>query len=210
MILIASGSAGVGKNEILKRLLLRDHQFRVPRSWTTRSLRADDFGGIKNYRFVDHETFMDKVAANGFAEWKEVHGGNLYGTPIEELNDQSARDTLLEIDCEGAIDIKRMNGEVVAVFFLPPSYSVLEGRLRKRATDSEDSIQTRLQTSTKEIARVAKFDYWIENDDLDVAVADLQELIATLRNGRVPRYKFTNYELLSRVRSTFPLSATTA
>jgi guanylate kinase len=155
-------------------------------SYTTRKPRKGERVGV-DYRFIDAATFDRMVATGEFAEWAEVHG-NRYGTSRADVDAALAagRDLLLDIDTQGAEQIKRAYREAVSIFLLPPSREQLERRLVGRATDDQEAVRVRLRNACAEIERLGGYDYFIVNEDLETAVGGLMSIIAAERR-RVAR-----------------------
>lgn len=180
MIFIISGPSGCGKSTLVKHVL-KDHSgigFSV--SHTTRNRRENEVDG-KDYYFVSTETFEQMIQDNMFAEWAKVHG-NLYGTSKKELEKKDAnQDILLDIDVQGAEQIREKIKKGIFVFILPPSYTELKKRLEERGQESAESIRIRLDMARKEIRSYTKFDYIIINEKLDEAVEQLGAIVLSLR-----------------------------
>ncbi|UDM16847.1 guanylate kinase [Vogesella sp. XCS3] len=180
-IFIVVAPSGAGKTSLVAALLQAEPGVELSVSYTTRAPRQGEIDG-KNYHFVDRAAFEGMIAAGDFLEYAEVYG-NYYGTSARWLRERLAagHDILLEIDWQGARQVRKVFGDAVAVFILPPSLPVLEARLRGRATDSEDVIQRRLSEARMEIDQVAEYDYLIVNDDFDQARLDLISVIRSQR-----------------------------
>ena len=165
-----TGPSGVGKGTIVQALLKRHPQLWLSVSATTRPPRSGEVDG-KDYRFMEREAFKADVASGGFLEWAEF-AGNCYGTPLGPIEAQlkEGRPVLLEIEVEGARQVRERLPHAVQVFLQPPSLAALEARLRGRRSESERSIQQRLARAEEEMARGAEFDHVIVNDDLAVAI----------------------------------------
>ncbi|MET0158547.1 MAG: guanylate kinase, partial [Acidimicrobiales bacterium] len=156
----------------MEQLLARDPQLWLSRSWTTRDQRpgeADDA-----YRFVSRDEFEAEIADGGFIEHAEFLG-NLYGTPWPDADDD--RDVVLEIDVQGAGQVRDRMPDAVLIFLTPPSLEELERRLRGRGTEDEDLIRRRLATAADELERRDRFDHVVVNDDLDRAVDEVTAII---------------------------------
>lgn len=180
-MLVISGPSGCGKSTMCKRLLGDDRvQFSV--SATTRPMRTGEQNG-REYLFLDQERFRERVAAGDFIEWAEVHG-NLYGTIREPMESalSAGQIYLIEIDVQGALQLKALGIEGLYVFISPPSAEVLRERLEGRATDTQEVIERRLKKAADEMLEAHKYDVTIVNDDLDIAFAELRELVG-LTNG---------------------------
>ena len=185
-LFIVSGPSGAGKTSICNPVLARLSDISLSVSYTTRKARKGEREGV-DYRFVDTATFERMVAAGEFAEWAEVHG-NRYGTSRAdvEVSLVAGRDLLLDIDTQGAEQIKRAYREAVSIFLLPPSREQLERRLVGRATDDQEAVRVRLQNACAEIGQLGGYDYFIVNADLESAVGGLMSIIAAERR-RVAR-----------------------
>lgn len=173
-----SAPSGAGKTSLVKALLERVDTIQVSVSHTTRAMRPGEVDGV-NYHFVSREQFQAILDAGQFLEYAEVFG-NFYGTSQAWVEETLAagRDVILEIDWQGAEQIRRLIPETVAIFILPPSLAALESRLNGRGQDPQDVIDSRMQQARAEISHYVEADYLIVNDQFDVA---LEELIAITR-----------------------------
>jgi len=181
-LFIVTAPSGAGKTTLVRGLLERDPQVQLSISYATREPRPGERHG-REYHFVDVPTFRALRDRGEFLEWAEVHG-NYYATSRGWLKEQIelGRDTLLEIDWQGAQQVRKAFPAAVWVCILPPSLDELENRLRGRATDSDDVINRRLLAARGEMRHVAEFDYVIINNELHVA---LEDLIAVVRASRL-------------------------
>ena len=185
LVFIISAPSGSGKstltNELLK--LVRNLEFSI--SYTTRPLRGSEQNG-KHYHFITVEEFNRMIAAGEFLEHANVHG-NCYGTAREFLRQagRKGNDLLLDIDVQGAAQIKRNLTDSISIFVLPPDRKTLEWRLRNRSEDSEDVIQRRLLTATREIEEYDKYDYILINDKLEESVERLRAIVLSERQRRL-------------------------
>jgi guanylate kinase len=180
-LFIVSSPSGGGKTSLVKALLESEPELRLSVSYTTRSARAGEVEG-RDYHFISPAEFGRMLEAGEFLESAEIYG-NHYGTSqkwIERERDQH-RDVLLEIDWQGAQQVRRLMRQVVSVFILPPSREVLEQRLRKRGQDSADVIARRLAAAREEIAHAGEYDYVIINDDFHQAALDLRSIVRAER-----------------------------
>ena len=177
-LLVLVGPAGVGKGTIVKEILSRNTDFMLSVSATTRAPRPAEVDGI-HYHFVNKATFEDLIRTGQLLEWAQVHGEHYYGTPLAELDkaERLGRHLVLEIDLQGARQIRQKVSNTVSVFVLPPSIEELEDRLRGRGTETEDQIQTRLETARTELAAASEFDFQIVNDDLALAASTIVDLV---------------------------------
>ncbi len=182
MIVIA-GPSGVGKGSVVHRLLARDPEGLVLSvSATTRPPRPGEVEG-RDYTFLDGATFRSLADGGGLLEWADVFG-NLYGTPVEPVDQQlrSGRDVILEIDVQGAEQVRARAPDALLIFLAPPSLPDLEGRLRGRGTESDDRIAKRLEKAAWEIAQAAWFDHVVVNDDLQRASDEVAAIIDASRS----------------------------
>ncbi|MFZ5774833.1 MAG: guanylate kinase [Thermodesulfobacteriota bacterium] len=180
-LFVISAPSGAGKTTLLKRLLdqVRNLSFSV--SHTTRQPRTGEENG-RDYHFVDRPTFEAMRESGDFLEWAEVHG-NLYGTSRRAVADQLAqgRDVFLDIDVQGASQLRASENGAVFLFIAPPSRQILEQRLRGRGTDSEETIRLRLDNAQREMAEAPRYDYLIINDELESATEMLRSVILAQR-----------------------------
>ncbi|HZX71104.1 MAG TPA: guanylate kinase [Rhodanobacter sp.] len=180
-LFVVAAPSGAGKSTLVNALLEREGTISLSVSHTTRPPRPGEQVG-RHYYFMDRAEFEREVAQGVFLEHAEVHG-NLYGTSrtiVHELLEQG-RDVLLEIDWQGAQQIRRSKPDCVSVFILPPSRVELERRLRGRGSDAPEVIERRLHNSRGEIAHAHEFDYILVNDVFDEALADLQAIVRAVR-----------------------------
>jgi guanylate kinase len=166
---------------VVARVLRELGGIRFSVSHTTRAPRGAERDGVE-YHFVDRAAFDRLRSQGGLLEWAEVHG-NLYGTGVEEIERASAAgvDVLLDLDVQGAAKVRERIPEAVTVFVLPPSYEVLEGRLRGRGQDDEATIRRRLAAAGREIDAFEQYDYVIVNDDIEACVEELKSIVRAAR-----------------------------
>lgn len=174
---VISGSSGVGKGTVLKGFMERNPEFMLSVSCTTRKPREGEVDGI-NYFFLSKEEFQNCIDNDKFLEWAEF-AGNRYGTKKKYINQclEEGKDIILEIDTQGALQVKKRMSEAVLIFIAPPSLEVLENRLRGRHTEDEETIQKRLNEVKEELKRAENFDYKVINDDLERAINELENII---------------------------------
>jgi guanylate kinase len=179
LIAVLIGPGGVGKGTIARELVEADPQLWLSRSWTTRPRRATEDGSA--YNFVDRPTFERAIDEGRFLEWAEFHG-NLYGTPLPSSPDGT--DVLLEIEVQGAEQVRRLVPDAVVFLILAPSMEDLEERLRGRG-DQEDHVAFRLSSTPHELARGRELaTYVVVNDDLGRATAEILSILEELRQRR--------------------------
>ncbi len=178
---VLAAPSGTGKTTLAHRLVRGSDRYAFSVSATTRSPRGSEQDGI-DYHFLDREAFLSMVERDELAEWAEVHG-RLYGTPKAELDEASRRGThvVLDIDVQGARQVKEAVPDTKLVFVLPPSLEVLLERLRGRGTEEAADIGRRLRSAVDELGAADWFDYIVVNDDLDRCLAEVEEIVAGRR-----------------------------
>jgi guanylate kinase len=189
LMLVLSSPSGAGKSTIARNLLESDHDLRLSVSVTTRPRRGSEIDGV-HYRFVSQREFDRLRDSDALLEWAEVHG-NCYATPREPVEAAMAegRDMLFDIDWQGALQLKdKMRADIVSIFILPPSMGELKSRLKRRAEDSDDVINRRLDNARLEIEHWRDYDYVVINRDLDRAFAEVKAIVTAerLRRDRRP------------------------
>lgn len=189
LMLVLSSPSGAGKSTIARNLLESDAGFELSVSVTTRPRRGSEIEGV-HYHFRTPREFEMLRDGDELLEWAEVHG-NYYATPRKPAETAMAagRDMLFDIDWQGAKQLKeKMRGDIVSVFILPPSMRELLARLKRRAEDSDTTIETRLKNARVEIEHWTEYDYVVVNDDLDRAFAAVRAIVAAerLRRDRRP------------------------
>lgn len=186
-LFVVVAPSGAGKTSLLARLLQDEPNIRLSISYTTRPPRPGEADG-REYHFVDRPTFERMIAANEFLEHANVHG-NLYGTGRKWIETmlRGDSDVLLEIDWQGARQVRAMLPQMVGIFILPPSLAELRRRLQSRATDSAEVIERRLANAREEVSHVLEFEYIIVNEQFDAALADLKQVVAVIRNTPMSR-----------------------
>ncbi|HGM5583536.1 TPA: guanylate kinase [Pseudomonas putida] len=178
---IVSAPSGAGKTSLVSALTTQDQQIRVSVSHTTRAMRPGEAHGV-NYHFVVHEEFKALIAQGDFLEHAEVFG-NYYGTSrsaLQETLDQGF-DLILEIDWQGAQQVRKLMPEALSIFILPPSQEALRQRLDGRGQDSEEIIAGRMKEAVSEMVHYNEFDYVIVNDDFEDALEDLKSVFRSNR-----------------------------
>ena len=177
-LIILSGPSGSGKSTLLGRLLAEtDLPLHVSVSATTRAPRAGEVNG-KHYYFWTRQRFEEAQRAGAFLEWAEVHGC-LYGTLKSEVDGYRAKGVgvILDIDVQGATQIRRLYPDSVSIFLRTSSLPTYEARLRQRGTETEEAIQRRLVAAGRELAHAGEYDYQVINDDLSMAVAEVDGIV---------------------------------
>lgn len=176
-LFVISGSSGVGKGTVLKGFLERNPEFKLSISYTTRGKRDGEIDGV-NYFFTSIDEFKKSIDNDEFLEWA-TFSGNYYGTKREFIEKSLAknRDLILEIDTQGALQIKEKMPDAVLIFIAPPSYQDLEFRLRNRNTESEEAISKRLDFVKIEIENSEHFDYRVINDKVENAITEIEKIV---------------------------------
>ncbi|MEI8128778.1 MAG: guanylate kinase [bacterium] len=176
-LFVISGSSGVGKGTVIGGFLKRNPEFKLSISYTTREKREGEVEGV-NYFYVSKEEFLNSVKNNEFLEWAEF-SGNYYGTKREFVQKclRENINLILEIETQGALQVKDKMSESVLIFIVPPSYQDLEFRLRNRKTESEEAITKRLDFVKFEIQNSERFDYRIVNDKVENTIFELERII---------------------------------
>ena len=184
LIIIISAPSGSGKTTIVNRL-----QEKMPGlvrlvSYTTRKQRKDEVNQ-KDYIFITEEEFKEKIEKGDLLEWEEVFG-NYYGSSEEQLVEalEKSDDVILSIDVKGAREVRKKYPESISIFIMPPSVDELATRLKKRDTDEESAVSTRLKEAEREMAASDEYDYLIVNEDLDKAIEEMQMIIEEERRNR--------------------------
>ncbi|WP_421902867.1 guanylate kinase [Maridesulfovibrio sp.] len=181
-VLVLCAPSGTGKSTLVKKLREEFPQIGFSISCTTRDPREGEEDG-KDYFFLSVDEFNEKLEAGEFAEWAEVHG-NFYGTPKKPVEKMlfKGMDILFDIDFQGCMQLMESMPDGMFVFLMPPSYGELRKRLEGRNTDTEPVINRRMMNAMKEMASAPKFEYWIVNDDLDKAYAELKAIYLAGKN----------------------------
>ena len=180
-LFIVSAPSGAGKTTLVERLVEQLPRLHMSRSYTSRPARQGETDGV-DYNFVSRQRFEEMVAAGDFLEWADVFG-NLYGTCASDterlLGDGS--DVVLVIDVQGARQVRMRRPGATTIFVMPPSFPILEQRLRGRSKDSEQAIQRRLQVARDEVASFTEYDFIVINDELPAAVDRLRGIVLAHR-----------------------------
>ena len=192
VLLVLSGPSGAGKGTICEQLLNKRKNLAYSVSATTRAPRKGEVDG-RDYFFVTIEKFKEMIANNELLEHAEIYG-NYYGTPrsyVMSILDEG-RDVVLEIDPQGALQVKESFPDAVFVFVVPPSLDELSKRIYKRGTDSEEVIKRRLSAATSELAYASKYDYIIVNDEVEKATNKVSNILDAERNRAVRTFFIVN------------------
>ena len=178
-LFIISGPSGTGKGTILKRVLEDNDNIRFSVSMTTRAPREGEVDGV-DYFFVDRDAYMKLLDENGFLEHASVYGDVLYGTPkapVMKWMDEGYN-VLLDIDVQGAAQVRENYPDCIGIFILPPSMEELEARIKGRGSETEETLAARLGGAMNEMAHADEYDYKIVNDNLEKAVAEVEHVIS--------------------------------
>lgn len=183
-LFIITAASGAGKTSLVRALLQQDAQIQLSVSYTTRQPRVGEVNG-EHYHFVDEASFLKMLDENDFLESAHVHGAR-YGTSKTCVDEVLAagQDLILEIDWQGAAQVRQFYPEAISIFILPPSMQELESRLRGRGQDSDEVIAKRLAAAKDEMSHVGEFDYVTINDKFEVALEDLNAIVRTQRLKR--------------------------
>ena len=186
LLFVVSAPSGTGKTTVVERLVQVCPALACSRSFTSRPPRPGERDGV-DYNFVSRETFEAMAARGEFLEWADVFG-NLYGTGRQNIEQllSAGLDVVLVIDVQGARQVRARARDAVGIFVLPPSFAVLESRLRGRSNDSEAAIARRLQTARTEVTAVEEYDYVVVNGELEQTVAEMCAIV-TAERARRPR-----------------------
>lgn len=177
ILVLYTGSSGVGKGTIMAELLRRDPNIRLSVSNTTRAPREGEVDGV-HYNFVTKEQFVDLINKDGYLEYAQ-YCENYYGTPKKQVEDMLSEgyNVFLEIEVQGGLQIMEKYPDILSIFILPPSMESLERRLRRRGTEDEETIQKRLTEAEREISFKDRYKYNVVNDDLDAAVDEVLDIL---------------------------------
>lgn len=178
---VFTGPSGTGKGTILKKVMEADARVQLSVSATTRSPRPNEENGV-HYWFLKKEEFLSKIDTGAFLE-HACYVGNYYGTPEGPVNEQlrAGYDVVLEIEVQGALQVREKRPDAVMIFVVPPSFAELESRLRGRGTETEEKVLARIEAARGELDQVDRFDYIVVNDDLQTAIEDVKAIFRAER-----------------------------
>ena len=188
LLLVVSGPSGAGKGTICKALLNKNDQIKLSVSATTRKPRNGEVHGV-NYFFIEKEEFSKMIENGEFWEYAQIYD-NFYGTPKAAIIEclEKGQDVILEIEMQGARQIKEVYPEGVFIFVLPPSLEELKSRIVGRGTETQEEIEKRFSCAFEEINQIVNYDYFIVNEDIEKSVSDVEAIICAEKN-KVTRYK---------------------
>ena len=188
LVLVVSGPSGAGKGTICKALLNKNDQIKLSVSATTRKPRNGEVHGV-NYFFIEKEEFTKMIENGEFLEYAQIYD-NFYGTPKAAIIEclEKGQDVILEIEMQGARQIKEVYPEGVFIFVLPPSLEELKSRIVGRGTETQEEIEKRFSCAFEEINQIVNYDYFIVNEDIEKSVSDVEAIICAEKN-KVTRYK---------------------
>ena len=183
MLIVLAAPSGGGKSTVARALLDSDAQLAYSISTTTRPPRHDELDGV-HYNFVREEEFRDLIEADAFYEWARVHD-NFYGTRRDVVDAKLAQgvDVVMDLDVTGSLNVKKANLGAVLIFILPPSFTVLEERLRRRGTDDEAVILKRLRNARMEVHFAQKYDYVVVNDEIENTISTIRLIVGAERHS---------------------------
>ena len=196
--IVISAPSGAGKTSLVAALIKDSENLKVSVSHTTRPMRPGEVDGV-NYHFVSQDEFQEKIKADDFIEHAKVFN-NHYGTSKSKLNEEleKGNDVILEIDWQGAEQVRNLFSEAISIFIFPPSLEILEQRLLQRGQDDAAIIKTRMDEARNEISHYQEFDYLVINDDFEQALLELKAIIIAERKKR-QRMQKSHKEIIGRM-----------
>jgi guanylate kinase len=179
-IIVVSAPSGAGKTTIVKNILSEIPRLSFSISATTRKKRENETDGVE-YFFITEEEFKKRIEENGFVEWEKFYD-YYYGTPKDFIEEKinSGVSVLFEVDVKGALNIKKIYPDAILIYIYPPSFEVLVERLKKRATEDETDLKKRIERAKMELSLKDKFDYLVENKNLNTAISEVKNIIEKL------------------------------
>ena len=191
-LIVLSGPSGVGKSTVLKKVMEKCENLHFSVSATTRPIRPGEMDGV-NYFFVDHDTFRGMIRDDALLEYAE-YVGNFYGTPEAPLDQalEAGKDILLDIEVQGALNVKRRRSDAILIFMLAPAFSDIEKRLRGRGDTAPELIEGRLARARWEYTQANQYDYLVVNSDVDTAVNEILSIISAEKCKAKERLEFLN------------------
>lgn len=184
LLIVISGPAGAGKGTVVTELM-KDENMRLSISATTRAPRGTEQDGVE-YHFLSREEFEGLIGEDGFFEYAQ-YLGNYYGSPKKPVLDwmSEGHDVILEIEVQGCAKVKAVRPDCISIFIMPPSLEVLEHRLRKRGTETEENIQRRMARTREELPLAESYDYVVVNDALEDCVSEVRSIIEKEKKNRI-------------------------
>lgn len=196
-LIIISGTTCAGKGTVIERLLKNNENLTLAISYTSRPMRAGEIDG-KDYYFISREQFEEKIKNNEFLEYAKVRYGEYFGTPKKEVKKllETGKDVILEIDVQGAEQIKKMFQETILIFIMAPSMEEVKRRIKARGKETNEQILDRFQTAYKEINEIPKYNYIVVNDEIETAVKKVEAILLSekCRVDRIEEIKVENQE----------------
>lgn len=196
-LIIISGTTCAGKGTVIDQLLKRNNNLALAISYTSRSMRAGEKNGV-DYIFITHDEFEKKIENGDFLEYAKVRYGEYFGTPKEEVKKllETGKDVILEIDVQGAQQIKEMFPQTILIFIMAPSMSEVKRRIKARGKETKEQILDRFQTAYREINEIPKYNYVVVNDHLEDAVSKVEAILLSekCRVDRIEEIAVENQE----------------
>lgn len=196
-LIIISGTTCAGKGTVIKELVNKNQNLKLSISYTSRKMRPGEIEG-KDYYFITNEEFEEKIKNEEFLEYAKVHNSNYYGTPKKEVKEllESGNDVILEIDVEGAQNIKKMFPETILIFIMAPSMEIVKERIKARGAENNEQILRRFQTAYQEINEIPKYNYVVINDEVENAVGKIEAILISekCRVDRIEEIAVENQE----------------
>lgn len=196
-LIIISGTTCAGKGTVIDQLLKRNNNLALAISYTSRPMRAGEKNGV-DYIFITHDEFEKKIENGDFLEYAKVRYGEYFGTPKEEVKKllETGKDVILEIDVQGAQQIKEMFPQTILIFIMAPSMSEVKRRIKARGKETKEQILDRFQTAYREINEIPKYNYVVVNDNLEEAVSKVEAILLSekCRVDRIEEIAVENQE----------------